>query len=194
MEKVVKSLMEIVNARNALNELLALSGIPNKKTYWLGRNRDVLISILKTWDKKREEVFMKYAIPLTKTLFVPFEKYSEFKKDVFHLFQEPPVENESQAVVEDLLYRSLIGVFSKYEVSFNSGKANSVGVPLERKAEYEEEVEKEIKENWDKIECDIWKIIVDPLLEAVLNQISGEAQLSLAFLLNNENSSIHLVK
>ena len=61
MEKVTKSLEEVLRVKKALDQLLTFPGIPYKKVYWFGRNRDEIFKVAKVFDKERDGIFMRFA-------------------------------------------------------------------------------------------------------------------------------------
>lgn len=63
MDKVTKNILEIINARNAIDKLLQQTGLRNKTTYWLDRNFKNLTKALNAnWPRIAREVYMKLAL------------------------------------------------------------------------------------------------------------------------------------
>jgi len=182
MEKVTKSLEEVLRAKKALDQLLTFPGISYKKVYWFGRNRDEIFKVAKVFDKERDGIFMRFATVLNKNPFIPFSKYSEFKRELLAVIGlgEEPVEHGSAP--------DAYGVFLKYEVFFEGKR--QLGIPIEKQEDYEKEVNILVDTKFNSIDLNIWKIDLDPALEEILGQLPGEDQLSLAFLFSDMKSTL----
>lgn len=63
MDKVTKNILEVTNAKNAIERLLDQTGLNPKDTYWLGRNHSNLAKAIRTeWNPRAREVFMRFAV------------------------------------------------------------------------------------------------------------------------------------
>lgn len=167
MEKIKLNLDNLIKAYNGVCHLLTMAGIDRKKVYWLGRNRDALKSKIDIWYKHRLlDIRAKYEIDIPTISFIPITKYQEFKKELL----------ATKWIDEDLDF-----VFEKYEIISDAQK----GISVEKQKEFEAELRKAFDEFEQEIEYT--KITVDNAFEKALQQLQGEYQLALAFMLEEES-------
>ena len=63
MEKMTLTIMELINTRNALGNLLEQTGLKTKTSYWLDRNgKFIVAAINKKWPEASYDVFKKFAV------------------------------------------------------------------------------------------------------------------------------------
>jgi hypothetical protein len=186
METIKKNLAEVVMARNALDHILSLP-VPykNKKSYWLDRNREELNKAIRIWENKRKEIFDKYAIDQIGPVFIPLEKYDEFKKELLCLIE-----------CDEYSKSDMPKIFSKYEVHLKLENRKSTDVPLEKQSEYYNELSIEAEANFGEIEINFWKVSGDDKLEDLFGELSGNEQKAIFYMLNDiePESKIHLIK
>lgn len=167
MEKIKLNLDNLIKAYNGVCYLLTMTGIDRKKVYWLDKNRDALKSKIDIWYKHRLlEIRNKYEIDIPTISFIPITKYQEFKKELL----------ATKWIDEDLDF-----VFDKYEIVSDAQR----GISVERQKEFEAELRKAFDEFEQEIEYT--KIVVDHSFDKALQQLQGEYQLALVFMLEDES-------
>ena len=174
MKTVVMNLKEMMEAKGALDALLALAGIPHKKAYWLDRNRKALMPSMKNWHATAQAVAEKYAEVIPSFPFIPTESYHSFKEEMKQTVFD---------VTKTIDSEKMEALFTKYEkLSDSAGKK---GIPMEDRVVYE----KEINEAAEKFSTDIetYPVELNPDLESVLQKLSGDEQAALSFIFEEES-------
>jgi hypothetical protein len=173
MEKITANIKDMIMVNEALIKLLNCQGIDYRKTYWFDRNLQHVQTHVKAWFTKNQvDIFNKYAVDVPANGFIPPTKYEEFKKELSGLIADHSFE------------RDLNELLAKYEVKVNMPKS----IPVERSKEYQEEITKEAESFNKEIEYQIIK--VDKALRESLKNLSGQEQLAIGFMLEEESELV----
>jgi hypothetical protein len=154
-KKIVLSLTKIISAKNAINRILQLEGLPFKTSYWLGRNSDSLetvekrfrLMVQKKFDDEAEEI-----IPYI----VPSEKYEEFKREMLSIKSTDEIKS----------------VFDKFE---EKSKEPEKRIPANKMMKFNMEIAKIADETTEEIEYFPIQINADfePALKLIEEKLPG---------------------
>lgn len=180
MEKKEMNIMEAIKCKQAIDQLLYYPGIHYKKVYWLDRNRQKLMPLIKKWTSgPLKEIREKYEVEIPPTPFVRFTDYPKFKAELLAVMENPVFGNEH-----------ILAVLDKYEMA-KDPKDPDKGIPLEHNNTFNKEIEEAAKDLNAEIEYVI--IDIDKTLENALQNIPGEMVLALEFMLR-EPSALEIYK
>jgi hypothetical protein len=165
METKIMGIEEITLIKKAIDMLLKVPGIIYDKVYWFDKLGKKLNTPIKQWFDIQHQIYLKYAVPVPETPFIPYNKYPAFKKECFEDNKHSP-ENWPD-------------IFEKYEIISNA--AGTIAIPIEKQKEYD----KEVNESFDSFQKEIEfnKVETDQEFMAALRYLPGELQLVLDFML-----------
>lgn len=166
-KKIALTVEELFKAKEALDTLLSLPGLPLPKAYWLDKLRKRLIPATKRWQAEYALIMNKYVIEVPATPFIPPNKYGEFK---------------SELGTADWLSSNdeFLGFLKKFEVT--SPHSGQKAIPFENKEACDTEIN-QAYENWS-VEIEYMPIEVNVFFMDVLLQIPGEQQTAIVFCLD----------
>jgi len=176
-------LEQVMKAAKALDVMLQQPGIPYKKAYWFDRNRKKIISTVKSWYKRAQEIQEKFAVEIPKEPFVDFNRYNAFKAGMLGALEKVLALTKMEADKVEEGRKLIRDVFLEHE-TIPPGEGLK-GVPLTERTAYEKEMNAEAEAF--ETEVEVAEIEVDAVLEGILQKLVGEDQVALSFMFKDES-------
>lgn len=173
MEKITKSIEDIIMINKAIDILMRVPGIPYEKTIVFARLWEQIQPLVQDWQETSTRIYMKYAQKLPETPFVPFKKYKEFKENLLALAKDD-TKSISLINIEDLM--------RQYEIT--SKAVGQYVIPVENKDAYEE-IMKTVEIKAAK-EIEYEKIDADEEFISKLKYLPGKLQMALNFMIKKQ--------
>lgn len=167
---------EVCKIAQGLHMLLSNPGLSRQQAYWMKRNHDYLIPHVKKWLETMNLVFNKYAITIPFARFVPYDKYKEFKTDLYAIIASTVTEEQKE---------TLTALFQKYEIE-NTQSAGQVRIPIEKNNAYQEELKQTVEST--NVEIEYFEIEVDKQMNEAFRCVPAVLQEAMNFFLKEEST------